>query len=209
MSRRSKRWHLIILLLVDRAAVRRPAPARRRAGLGRSLRIFKSEVKQIRTTTPDQPAHAAHASPSRAAWSTGTTSSSSARRTPGEPAATCDRSGPATDMAAPLRRRSRDPEGRMPLREHLRELRNRLLKAGIALVLGAVAGWFLYPPVYEALQQPISTRRTRARPPGHAQLRAGVADPFNLQLRMSLLHRLGRSRARSGCTSSGPSSCPG
>ena len=34
----------------------------------------------------------------------------------------------------------------MPLREHLRELRNRLLKAGLAIVSGAIAGWFLYQP---------------------------------------------------------------
>ena len=54
-------------------------------------------------------------------------------------------------MAASLRRRPKDPEGRMPLREHLRELRQRLIKAGIAVFLGAAAGWFLYQPLFGAL----------------------------------------------------------
>ncbi|MGI4895191.1 MAG: twin-arginine translocase subunit TatC [Janthinobacterium lividum] len=44
-----------------------------------------------------------------------------------------------------VRRRSpKDPEGRMPLMEHLRELRNRAVKAGIALLIGSIAGWFLW-----------------------------------------------------------------
>ncbi|GAA4961905.1 twin-arginine translocase subunit TatC [Kineococcus glutinatus] len=49
-------------------------------------------------------------------------------------------------MAVPtLRRRPpRDPEGRMALSEHLRELRQRITRAGIALVLGSIAGWFLW-----------------------------------------------------------------
>ena len=56
-------------------------------------------------------------------------------------------------VATPARRKN--PEGRMALREHLRELRNRLLKASIGLLLGAVVGWFLYEPVLEALSAPI------------------------------------------------------
>ena len=92
-------------------------------------------------------------------------------------------------MAVPLRRRTRDPEGRMPLREHLRELRNRLFKAGIALVLGGIAGWFLYDPVYEALQKPIvDAAHARVRP-GHAQPR-GRRDLVQPQAADGLLHRL-------------------
>src|SRR4051795_746671 len=88
-------------------------------------------------------------------------------------------------MAAPLRRRSRDPDGRMPLREHLRELRNRLFKAGIGLVIGALAGWFLYDPVYAALQKPIADA-ARAHVGGLVTLSfEGVATSFNLKLRMA------------------------
>lgn len=48
-----------------------------------------------------------------------------------------------------------EPAGRMPLRAHLRELRKRLVRVAIGLVVGAVAGWFLYEPVFEALIQPL------------------------------------------------------
>src|SRR3954453_23712226 len=88
-------------------------------------------------------------------------------------------------MAVPLRRRTRDPEGRMPLREHLRELRNRVFKAGIALVLGAIAGWFLYDPVSNALQKPI-VDAAHARVGSLVTLNLeGVATSFNLKLRMT------------------------
>src|SRR5213592_483840 len=88
-------------------------------------------------------------------------------------------------MAAPLRRRSRDPEGRMPLREHLRELRNRLVKAGIAIVVGAVVGWFLYPPVFEALMRPLFEIRDQ-HPERFVSINfAQVASPFNLRLKLS------------------------
>ena len=78
----------------------------------------------------------------------------------------------------------------MPLREHLRELRSRLFKAGVAVVLGAAAGWFLYPRVYEALQQPIlqiRAERLRQNPSDVVTLSFDqVATSFNLQLRMSV-----------------------
>jgi sec-independent protein translocase protein TatC len=77
----------------------------------------------------------------------------------------------------------------MPLREHLRELRTRLFKAGVAVLLGAVIGWFLYPRVYEALQAPIlqiRADRLRQNPTDVVTLSFDqVATSFNLQLRMS------------------------
>ena len=100
----------------------------------------------------------------------------------------------------------------MPLREHLRELRTRLFKAGVAVILGAVIGWFLYPRVYEALQEPIlqiRADRLRQNPTDVVTLSFDqVATSFNLQLRMSFYIGIVLS-ARCGCTSSGPSSCPG
>jgi len=43
----------------------------------------------------------------------------------------------------------------MPLAEHLRELRQRVVKAGLALLVGTIVGWIIYDPVLETLQQPI------------------------------------------------------
>jgi sec-independent protein translocase protein TatC len=88
-------------------------------------------------------------------------------------------------MAVPLRRQTRDPDGRMPLREHLRELRNRVFKAGIALVLGAIAGWFLYDPVYEALQKPILDAAHERVGELVTLSFEGVATSFNLKLRLA------------------------
>ena len=43
----------------------------------------------------------------------------------------------------------------MPLRAHLRELRRRLFRFALGLVVGMVAGWLLYTPVFEALIKPL------------------------------------------------------
>jgi sec-independent protein translocase protein TatC len=73
----------------------------------------------------------------------------------------------------------------MPLREHLLELRSRLLKSGIAIVLGAVAGWFLYPPVFDALMRPLY-EIAHAHPDRFVKVNfAQVSSPFNLRLRLS------------------------
>jgi sec-independent protein translocase protein TatC len=82
------------------------------------------------------------------------------------------------------RRRKRDPEGRMPLAEHLRELRSRFLKATLAVALAAVAGWFLYPDLIAALKAPLD--RIAHEHGTLANLNYGqVASPFNLKLKIS------------------------
>ena len=43
----------------------------------------------------------------------------------------------------------------MSLRDHLAELRKRVFLAAIGVAVGMIAGWFLYEPVFESLQQPI------------------------------------------------------
>ncbi|HZL04734.1 MAG TPA: twin-arginine translocase subunit TatC, partial [Coriobacteriia bacterium] len=43
----------------------------------------------------------------------------------------------------------------MPIRAHLVELRKRVVLAAAGLVVGAVGGWFLYDPVFVALQHPL------------------------------------------------------
>lgn len=45
-------------------------------------------------------------------------------------------------------------DGRMPLLEHLAELRDRLVKIAIAVVVGVFAGWFLYPYIFDLLLDP-------------------------------------------------------
>lgn len=43
----------------------------------------------------------------------------------------------------------------MFLKDHLIELRNRLIKCVLALLAGSVGGWFLYQPLFTAAAQPI------------------------------------------------------
>ena len=49
----------------------------------------------------------------------------------------------------------RDPEGRMPLMDHLRELRKRVFVSVIALVPGVVLGWIFYDELVHFLSAPI------------------------------------------------------
>ncbi|XVQ07732.1 twin-arginine translocase subunit TatC [Spirillospora sp. CA-255316] len=53
-----------------------------------------------------------------------------------------------------MTRQAPDPEGRMPLMDHLRELRNRLIKAMLALLVGTVIGWIFFNPVWDFLKEP-------------------------------------------------------
>lgn len=72
----------------------------------------------------------------------------------------------------------------MPLREHLAELRRRVVLAAVGLVAGAVLGWVLYDPVLDALQQPIlavADERDLVR-----LNFAGVATAFDLKVKVSL-----------------------
>jgi len=73
----------------------------------------------------------------------------------------------------------------MPLREHLRELRNRLLKAGLAIAVGAVVGWFLYNPLFEALIRPILDLANKRAGADAKVILPQVATAFNLQLKLS------------------------
>jgi sec-independent protein translocase protein TatC len=49
----------------------------------------------------------------------------------------------------------RNPEKRMKLSGHLRELRKRLFRSGLAILAGTTVGWFLFDQVFKALQDPI------------------------------------------------------
>ncbi len=50
--------------------------------------------------------------------------------------------------------RRQNPEGRMPLMDHLRELRNRIVKAALALVAGMVIGLVFFRPIWSFITRP-------------------------------------------------------
>ena len=59
-----------------------------------------------------------------------------------------------TSKKAKAERATRSDDGRMPLLEHLYELRDRIIKVAVAVALGAVVGWFLYPQIFDLLLDP-------------------------------------------------------
>ena len=51
-------------------------------------------------------------------------------------------------------RRARNPDGRMSLGDHLRELRRRVVIAAVAVLVLSVLGWIYYPEIYGRLAYP-------------------------------------------------------
>ncbi|MEV4115835.1 twin-arginine translocase subunit TatC [Nonomuraea sp. NPDC049695] len=82
-----------------------------------------------------------------------------------------------------------DPEGRMPLMEHLRELRNRLLIAAIAVVVGIIIGWIFFDPVWAFIKEPFcETPQAQQLRPGECTLTyGGIFQSFFLTLKVSAL----------------------
>jgi sec-independent protein translocase protein TatC len=58
-------------------------------------------------------------------------------------------------MTRSLRRSAKaNPEGRMSVLDHLRELRRRLIIVMVIVALGAIVGWVIYNPLLALLKQP-------------------------------------------------------
>ena len=81
--------------------------------------------------------------------------------------------------------RGKNPERKMSLADHLRELRKRLFWIAGFILLGTVGGWFLFNPVFDLLQQPIidlSERRGAT-----ATVNFGtVVSAFDLRIQVSI-----------------------
>lgn len=78
----------------------------------------------------------------------------------------------------------------MPLADHLRELRKRLLIAAAAIVVGMVVGLIFYEPLLQLFVDPFQT--TVERLEDEQGLEAvinfdGIADPFTIPLRLAIL----------------------
>ncbi len=89
-----------------------------------------------------------------------------------------------------------DPEGRMPLIEHIRELRNRLVKACIALIVGTAIG--LIPAIFDRVWNFVERPFCAATINGHhgchvigdQLILQGVFDPFMLHLEIAFFFGL-------------------
>ena len=89
-------------------------------------------------------------------------------------------------------RRQRNPEGRMPLTEHLRELRARVVKMAVALAAGMTAGFIFFGPAWHVIERPLCSAAIR----GHSGCRTlgvdqlvlnGPLDAFYLRVKVALI----------------------
>ncbi|MEU0834004.1 twin-arginine translocase subunit TatC [Streptomyces sp. NPDC056231] len=100
-------------------------------------------------------------------------------------------------MLKSARKQETDPEGRMPLVEHLRELRNRLAKALLAIVAVTIVAAFFYKGIIEFFTDPVlkavgchSSFAELAKQEDGTCARIvlnGLLTPFTLALKVSLM----------------------
>ncbi|MER5212722.1 twin-arginine translocase subunit TatC [Streptomyces sp. NPDC002838] len=101
-------------------------------------------------------------------------------------------------MLKSARKEEKDPEGRMPLAEHLRELRNRLAKALLAIVAVTVVAAFFYNDIINLITKPIldsvgcdmtfaELAKSQSTEPCAQITINGLLTPFTLALKVSLM----------------------
>ncbi|WP_265521449.1 twin-arginine translocase subunit TatC [Oerskovia flava] len=73
----------------------------------------------------------------------------------------------------------------MPLKEHLLEIRKRIVLASVGVVLGAVLGWILYTPIFDLLQQPLLDAAAERGSLTTTNF-GGVATAIDMRVRVSL-----------------------
>ncbi|KPI16316.1 Sec-independent protein translocase, TatC subunit [Actinobacteria bacterium OK074] len=102
-------------------------------------------------------------------------------------------------MLKSARKKEKDPEGRMPLADHLRELRNRLAKAMLAIVAVTIVAAFFYNDIINFVTKPVldsvgcsKSFEELAKSSDSSQQCAritinGLLGPFTLALKVSLM----------------------
>ncbi|MEO8907400.1 MAG: twin-arginine translocase subunit TatC [Microbacteriaceae bacterium] len=80
-------------------------------------------------------------------------------------------------------KRSKNSEGRMSLGQHLVEVRKRLFRIALGVVVGAVAGWFLYDFVWGAMSAPVKALATAQ----HVQINyTNITAAFDLHMQVAI-----------------------
>ena len=73
----------------------------------------------------------------------------------------------------------------MPLTEHLRELRTRLVRSLIAISLGMVIGWLEYQHLFAILRRPFDDVLASTHQQNIQLALNGVVDPFTMQIQVA------------------------
>jgi sec-independent protein translocase protein TatC len=92
--------------------------------------------------------------------------------------------------AARSRRKQYGPEARMPLLEHVLELRTRLAWSAIAILVSTIVMWFFFNPVWDFLKGPYCDlpQTHRFTPDNQCTLFVtGIFEGFYIRLKVSLI----------------------
>jgi sec-independent protein translocase protein TatC len=86
-------------------------------------------------------------------------------------------------------KREENPDGRMPLMDHLRELRNRVVKVAIAIIAGAIVGWVFFDRIWAFMQRPYcqAVGYCKVNTLGHSLFISNVTDGFYLHIKVSII----------------------
>src|SRR5476649_1201266 len=83
-------------------------------------------------------------------------------------------------------RRKRNPDGRMSLGDHLRELRRRFVIAALAIAAGSVLGWVEYDWLFNRIMEPLR-KIAAVRHDGLVNINfGGITQPFTVQLQVAM-----------------------
>jgi len=88
--------------------------------------------------------------------------------------------------------RQQNPEGRMPLMDHIRELRNRVVKIALALGAGMIVGFIFFTRIWHVIDRPLCAATIRGQTGCNT---LGVnrlvldspLDPFYLHVKVALI----------------------
>ena len=88
-----------------------------------------------------------------------------------------------------LRFKRANPDGRMPLFDHLRELRNRVVKVAVAILVGAAVSWAFYNRIWAFMQRPYcqAVGYCQVNKLGHSLFYNGVTDGFYLHIKVAVI----------------------
>jgi len=86
-------------------------------------------------------------------------------------------------------KRRENPDGRMPMFDHLRELRNRVVKIALAVLVGAAVCWAFYDQLWDFIQRPYCQAVKYCKPDtiGHTLILNGVMDGFYLHIKVAVI----------------------
>lgn len=86
-------------------------------------------------------------------------------------------------------KRQANPDGRMPLFDHLRELRNRVVRIALAVLVGAGVSWAFYTRIWAFIQRPYcqAVKFCQTGVNGHSLVINGVMDGFYLHVKVSVI----------------------